>query len=460
MTFFRLALIVGALPSTLLNGTTADATQVMADLNWIVNQVNANAAPLATAALTNANNNFTTVQSGQAATQPANFPIASQIQNNALQTLSSVLGTNTITGRVSAVPLGAYVSGQVFTFFPSNPNTGATTVNIDGVGARSVLNFGSNLSGAEFQPSRPSVIAFDGAVNAFDLVNGTPYVQGPNIPSAATLNLDGTFGDYNQVDGTVNITALTLSRGRQKLLEFTSSPLLSHSASLVLGSNITPSAGDVFAFRGEAGLVRLVNAFRSGAASKRATRTVLLSGSGMYVPPAGCTFYDVEAGGSGAGGGASNTNQGTTGNNTTFGPMIAGGGGGGTQGDAGGAPGPSGTASGGDVNIPGGAGGKGAAAAATEGGAGGVSFFGGNAFGALSATGINATTNSCSGGSGGSSAANAGGGGGAGGYVRKLFSPAVANPYSVGAKGTGGAAGTVAGGDGGGGIVIITEYYT
>src|SRR5258706_2266299 len=178
MTFFRLALIVGALPSTLLNGTTADATQVMADLNWIVNQVNANAAPLATTALTNANNNFTTVQSGQAATQPANFPTALQIQNNALQTLSSVLGTNTIRARISAIPLPAYVSGQVFTFFPSNANTGAATVNIDGLGARALLNLGSGLSGAELQTYRPSVIAFDGNANAFNLVNGTPYVQG------------------------------------------------------------------------------------------------------------------------------------------------------------------------------------------------------------------------------------------------------------------------------------------
>src|SRR5258705_4552212 len=142
MNFFRLALIVGALPSTLINGTTADATQVMADLNWIVNQVNANAAPLATTALTNANNNFTTVQSGQPATQPANFPTALQLENNALQTLSSVLGTNTITARVSAVPLGAYASGQVFTFFPSNAHTGAATVNIDCLGGRSLLNMG------------------------------------------------------------------------------------------------------------------------------------------------------------------------------------------------------------------------------------------------------------------------------------------------------------------------------
>lgn len=35
--------IIGNLPVTLSNGTTADASQVMADLNYIVNQVNANA---------------------------------------------------------------------------------------------------------------------------------------------------------------------------------------------------------------------------------------------------------------------------------------------------------------------------------------------------------------------------------------------------------------------------------
>ncbi|PRH46124.1 tail fiber domain-containing protein [Burkholderia multivorans] len=37
--------IIGNLPNTLSNGTTADATQVMADFNYIVNQVNANAMP-------------------------------------------------------------------------------------------------------------------------------------------------------------------------------------------------------------------------------------------------------------------------------------------------------------------------------------------------------------------------------------------------------------------------------
>ncbi len=38
--------IIAALPNNLTNGTTADASQVMADLNQIVNNVNSNAAPL------------------------------------------------------------------------------------------------------------------------------------------------------------------------------------------------------------------------------------------------------------------------------------------------------------------------------------------------------------------------------------------------------------------------------
>lgn len=37
--------IIGTLPVILQNGTTADATQVMSDFNFIVNQVNANALP-------------------------------------------------------------------------------------------------------------------------------------------------------------------------------------------------------------------------------------------------------------------------------------------------------------------------------------------------------------------------------------------------------------------------------
>lgn len=42
--FLSLGIIIGALPNTVVNGQAVDAVPVMTDLNWIVSQVNANAA--------------------------------------------------------------------------------------------------------------------------------------------------------------------------------------------------------------------------------------------------------------------------------------------------------------------------------------------------------------------------------------------------------------------------------
>lgn len=446
------AVIVGALPNNIQNGQLEDAVPVMANLTWIVNQVNANATPVANTALLNAANSFTQQQSGIAATSPANFPIASQVQNLEFNTLSSELGTNTITARISALPLTQYVSGQVFIGFPSQQNTGPANINIDTVGLRSILNAGSALTGGELRTVVPMAIAYDATANAFDLINGTPYVQGPNIPSAATLNLDAQNGDYHQIDGTANVTAITLSRGRAKLLEFTSSPLLSQSGSLILGSNVTPSPGDVLGFRGEAsGVVRLTQWDRTNFIKKKMTRTVLTSGSGIYIPPIGCIYYNARLVGPGGGGG-SDAGSGSGGTNTTFGPMVGGIGGAGiTSGTtARGADG--GTASGGDVNIKGGDGGSGN----TVGGVGGTSYFGGNTRGTGGADAIDATSGAANSGSGGGG--YTGGGGGGGGYCEKLFSPAVPNLYSVGSGG-GHVAGTHNSGDGGSGIIVIDEYY-
>jgi hypothetical protein len=72
--FLTLAVIVGPLPVTLTNGTTADATQVMQDLNWLMNQINANAASttgtpsLAQLAASNGSTLIGTIQGGAGAT--------------------------------------------------------------------------------------------------------------------------------------------------------------------------------------------------------------------------------------------------------------------------------------------------------------------------------------------------------------------------------------------------------
>lgn len=301
MKFFRLPVIVGALPITLTNGTTADATQVMSDLNWIVNQVNANAAPLLNTALTNANNNFTVIQSGQAATQPANFPIASQVQNESFNTLSSALGTNVMTSRVAALALSAYANGQTFRFLPPQINSGDTTMSIDGLSAKHFLNAGSALSGGELRPLIPVEFFYDSGRDAFPLINGTPFVKGPNIPSIATLNLDALEGDYHQIDGTVAITAMTLSRGRSKWLEFTSSPVMTSGASLLLqgSSNFKPKSSDVIAVRGEAGgvvreVARYYGSVRTPALALIASATAANSASLTFTSGIGDDYDEYE----------------------------------------------------------------------------------------------------------------------------------------------------------------------
>lgn len=200
--FFRLPVIIGALPVTLTNGTTADATQVMSDLNWIINQTNANAAPLATTALINANNNFSVVQSGIAATAAAHFPVASQVQNNAFNTLTSTLGTNALTARVAELPLGAFVSGQVFTFIPSQTNTGPSNVTIDSAGSSIIFSNGNTLIGGELVAGNQVSIARDatrlnllsGGAQALNLIARKTVSNAADL--AITTGLDGTFDSY------------------------------------------------------------------------------------------------------------------------------------------------------------------------------------------------------------------------------------------------------------------------
>jgi hypothetical protein len=193
---FRPRLIVGALPVTLTNGTTADAVQVMADLNWIVNQVNANAVALTDAALVNANNNFSVVQSGIAAAQPANFPIASQVQNQVFNSLSSTLGTNTLTARCAALPLPSYAAGQVFTFVPSQTNTGPANLTVDSAGSSIIFTMGSTLVGGELRAGVPATVFYDGT--KLNLENpSAPKLSNYQVVLGADVALNNTAAEFN-----------------------------------------------------------------------------------------------------------------------------------------------------------------------------------------------------------------------------------------------------------------------
>lgn len=93
-----------------------------------------------------------------------------------------------------------------------------------------------------------SVLLKDGRVDT---------MQGADIASAGTLNLETATGNIVDVTGTTGITAITLSQGHWRMVRFTGALTITHGASLVLpgAANITTAAGDYAIFAGYASSV-------------------------------------------------------------------------------------------------------------------------------------------------------------------------------------------------------------
>lgn len=479
------------LPFILQNGTTADATQVMSNFNTIVNNVNSNAAPLATSAQTNVTNTFTQPQNVPAATTLGQAVNVGQVQQNALTYFADTGAANAYV--VTPAPAWAsYIAGSnlYVKIGAGNTNTGAATINVSALGAKNILNQDGSapqanalLAGSVYHlvydgTQFEIVASFNGGNVGGALAMNAAAIneaQGSNIASGATVNLDTATGNYVHVTGTTTITAITLSQGRSRTVIFDGALTLTNGASLILpgGLNIATAAGDATVFRGEAaGVVRCVGYLRANGrtlANKGPTRQEFTSGSGTYTTPAGATHIFVRAwagGGGGAGGGSGATN-GTAGGNTTFGTSFLTASGGGFGQVAAGAGGAGGTGTGGDTNISGqpGIAYTSITGSNQPGGLGGDSFSGGGGRNVLAGAGQPGNAPGAGGAGGGingSATVAAGSGGGGGGYLEKIIvSPNATYAYGVGAAGGNGSAGTngAAGAAGGVGRLIVDEYY-
>lgn len=242
--------IIGAFPYTLTNGTTADATQVMADLNKIRNDVNANAASLGSTALSTANNNFTVPQSGQPAVAGANFPIASQVQNFSFNTLTSELGTNILTARCAQLPLAAYSTGQVFNFIPSQTNTApAVTMTIDAAGTVPISKYGlGSVAQSDLVMGRTAWLVFN--QTALELLNPAT-VQTVVNPVGAVTNADNNFSVAQTGQPATNSNQFATLGQVTSSLGSSASPTVNNNFTVpqsgqpALSSNQFPTAGQV-----------------------------------------------------------------------------------------------------------------------------------------------------------------------------------------------------------------------
>lgn len=117
-----------------------------------------------------------------------------QLQNFSTSTLITVAGTDTITGTVSP-SLTAYTAGQIFSFVVGTTNTGAVTLNIDGLGAKAVTRTGAiALVAGGMVTGQVALVEYDGTrfqlldPNAFTdlLISGVLTYGGVTLTNAVT----------------------------------------------------------------------------------------------------------------------------------------------------------------------------------------------------------------------------------------------------------------------------------
>ena len=173
----------------------------------------------------------------------------SQVQGG-VASLLGVSGIDTISGSGSP-QVTAYVTGQMFWFVASGTNTGATTLNIDSLGAKNITRGTAALAAGDIVNGAVALVVYDGT--QFQLLSIIRSIQtNGTIASAGTTNIGAANAEYLSVSGTTTITAFdTVVAGIYRVLQFQGALTLTHNGtSLILpgAANITTAAGDVAGF--------------------------------------------------------------------------------------------------------------------------------------------------------------------------------------------------------------------
>jgi hypothetical protein len=158
------------------------------------------------------NNKITGLAVGSAATDSANL---SQVQSTVVKLLTSVTGTDTITAAGSP-SVAAYAAGQMFYFVATGDNTGAVTLNIDSLGAKSITRDGAvALVAGDIKSGEVVVVVYDGT--RFQMVspsNSAGDVRFANVSIASALYVGGVATVVGNTGFSANVSiASALSIG-------------------------------------------------------------------------------------------------------------------------------------------------------------------------------------------------------------------------------------------------------
>lgn len=123
------------------------------------------------------------------ATARTNYAAAAQMQDGGLTYAGASTGSSNAYVVTLTPAITAYVAGQSFTFLPNHSNTGAATVNVNGVGSKTIQYLGKALVSGEILANVPATIVYDGT--QFQLVNhaGGWGTYTPTIGGIAPMGL-------------------------------------------------------------------------------------------------------------------------------------------------------------------------------------------------------------------------------------------------------------------------------
>ena len=226
------------------------------------------------------------------ATARTMYGTAGQIQDNTLTYLTTIAGTNVITA-VAPVLMSAYATGQTFYFIAAGGNTGAVTVNINAIGAKSVKKTdGSALVSGDILTGAAVQIMYDGT--NFQLLsdsNGTNETVG-NLTVTGTTTATGLITANGGVSGALNGSLGATTPSTVVATTITGSgdvTITKASGSLVIGATASTAANGAYsAYTSNAGTAYVgregTTPALGGASGDLA---IYNNGYGMYLSPSG-----------------------------------------------------------------------------------------------------------------------------------------------------------------------------
>lgn len=223
--------------SAYANGTTADGSELEAEINDIATaltqSISKDGQTVPTANLPMGGYKHTNVNTASARTEYAR---ASQVQDGTLAYLTSVSGADTITAS-APIGLSAYAAGQEFSFVSAGANTGAVTLNINAIGAKSVTKDGTTaLAAGDIASGAVCVVVYDGT--QFQLVSSRG-VPSASETVAGVVELATTAEATAGTDTARAVTAAGVSAAISAAFP------LKHIAGLIVTNNSTDAANDI-----------------------------------------------------------------------------------------------------------------------------------------------------------------------------------------------------------------------